>query len=222
MKDSVIYRTYSNFVDTNAIGNVGDERRYIVCIANAVIFASLVSNEQIVSSDIVVEYANRLAVFLGLKTSLLNLKMLSCKKQLQKFCEDVNKWNLTKENANDMLHVLFEKYINKKETGAYYTDNQTTRYIANKAVLTYLFDGVFLDVDFCSLLNNSLWVLEKLKTLTVEEKKQVLDRLYDISILDPTCGTGAFLFGALEELLEMYQPVRLKFAKETAHRTDAV
>ena len=35
------------------------------------------------------------------------------------FVSIVRKWNLTKYTANEILRILFEKYINKKETGAY-------------------------------------------------------------------------------------------------------
>ena len=46
MKDSAIYRSYSKFIECNIIGNVAYERRYVVCIANAVIFVVLMNKQQ--------------------------------------------------------------------------------------------------------------------------------------------------------------------------------
>ena len=202
MKDTVIYRAYSKFVDTLSLGNVADERRYVVCIANAVIYSSLMCNtKDKLRIDKVYEYAKELASFLGLSLSFLYQKYSSCNQELLAFVELVGKWNLNRNNADKILCILFEKYINKKETGAYYTDNQTTRYIAKKAIFTYLLDNVSNQVDFLFLLNSSSVQLD---SLSLKEKKLFLDKLRNITILDPTCGTGAFLFGALEELLNIY------------------
>ena len=72
MKDTVIYRAYSKFVDTLSLGNVADERRYVVCIANAVIYSSLMCNtKDKLRIDKVYEYAKELASFLGLSLSFL-------------------------------------------------------------------------------------------------------------------------------------------------------
>lgn len=48
MKDSAIYRSYSKFIECNVIGNVAYERRYVVCIANAVIFVVLMNKQQMI------------------------------------------------------------------------------------------------------------------------------------------------------------------------------
>ena len=180
MKDTVIYRAYSKFVDTLSLGNVADERRYVVCIANAVIYSSLMCNtKDKLRIDKVYEYAKELASFLGLSLSFLYQKYSSCNQELLAFVELVGKWNLNRNNADKILCILFEKYINKKETGAYYTDNQTTRYIAKKAIFTYLLDNVSNQVDFLFLLNSSSVQLD---SLSLKEKKLFLDKLRNITI----------------------------------------
>ena len=48
---------------------------------------------------------------------------------------------------------------------------------------------------------------------TIEElnKEEILEDMYDtlksMSILDPTCGTGAFIMTALETMVELYMEV---------------
>ena len=61
--------------------------------------------------------------------------------------------------------------------------------------------------DFCSILNDSNRIITMLDSLEKNKKKQMSEKLRKITILDPTCGTGAFLFAALEVLLEIYSKV---------------
>lgn len=114
----------------------------------------------------------------------------------------VKKWELSKDTGRQILRVLFEKYITKKEVGAYYTDYQTTSYITRFVVCSYLLADF---VDFSSFLNRKQSVLGCYERLNSSEKEEVLSRLHNITILDPTCGTGAFVFSACEILLELYE-----------------
>jgi hypothetical protein len=56
-------------------------------------------------------------------------------------------WHLDKrENRNDreinpdVLGYIFEKYINQKEMGAYYTREDITEYISKNTIIPFLFD----------------------------------------------------------------------------------
>ena len=40
-----------------------------------------------------------------------------------------------------MLGYIFEKYINQKQMGAYYTKEDITEYIAKNTIIPYLFDA---------------------------------------------------------------------------------
>ena len=54
-------------------------------------------------------------------------------------------------------------------------------------------------------LNGQLLLLDALQTLDSEaDLKQIWERLSTLSIIDPTCGSGAFLFAALEVLEDVY------------------
>lgn len=102
----------------------------------------------------------------------------------------------------DVLGYIFEKYINQKEFGAYYTRPEITEYLCDRTInklviakvnqrghdfadLEALLTG--LDADLCDALLNQI-----LPTLT---------------LLDPACGSGAFLVAAMKTLIALYLPI---------------
>lgn len=115
----------------------------------------------------------------------------------------------------DVLGFIFEKYINQKELGAYYTKEDITEYISKSTIIPFIFDKMkrkgFSAPDPTPLIteNADLIVIvadyvdgidnyDELKYLY----KQVL---LPLSVLDPSVGSGAFLFAALNILLPIYQ-----------------
>ncbi|MFM5999284.1 MAG: Eco57I restriction-modification methylase domain-containing protein [Dolichospermum sp.] len=191
----------------------------------------------------------------------------------------------------DVLGYIFEKYINQKQMGAYYTKEDITEYISKNCIIPYLFDAVKSEnYDFWNLLKDyperyiyeavkkgvnlplpeyiaiglhdvsqrqswnqpaeenyglptEIWreyITRKHRYIEVREKlvngevksindlitynlnirqfaedvinncqdPQFLYNIYDqlgkMSILDPTCGSGAFLFAALNILEPLY------------------
>jgi hypothetical protein len=111
----------------------------------------------------------------------------------------------------EVLGYIFEKYINQKEFGAYYTRPEITEYLCdrtiNKLVLDKVnalagrrFEGIEdllfnLDADLCLLLLDEI--------------------LPKLSLLDPACGSGAFLVAAMRTLINVYSAVigRIEFIK---------
>ena len=103
----------------------------------------------------------------------------------------------------DVLGYIFEKYINQKAFGAYYTRSEITDYLCERSIHSVILERVNqystrhfndlsdllmrLDADLCRILLH-----------------EVLPR---ISILDPACGSGAFLVAALKNLLNIYGAV---------------
>lgn len=207
MKDSAIFKSYTVFVDSFVDK---DDSYYMhpygVCIANAVISSMLLSN-QCVSIESVKANALEIAEMTGLNASILQGIFAVHKTSIESFVLVVKKWELSKDTERQILRVLFEKYITKKEVGAYYTDYQTTSYITRFVVCSYLLADF---VDFSSFLNRKQPFLGCYERLNSSDKEEVLSRLHDITILDPTCGTGAFVFSACEILLELYETLEKK------------
>ena len=103
----------------------------------------------------------------------------------------------------DVLGYIFEKYINQKAFGAYYTRREITEYLCDKSIHAVILARVNqhsqrqfsdyyeaqgrLDADLCRLLLNEI--------------------LPNLSILDPACGSGAFLVAAMKNLRDIYGAV---------------
>ncbi len=193
----------------------------------------------------------------------------------------------------DVIGYIFEKYINQKQMGAYYTREDITTYISKNAILPHVFktieqnyprpfrpDGAIwqlLRMQPESYINETMSTDDYLPTETQREHHERMMRLaqlkkalsdgqvsainqfisynldsahfaediirtctdstllrafYEsittISILDPTCGSGAFLFAALNVLEPLYAACldsmqRLLISTEpdlTTHTTD--
>jgi hypothetical protein len=115
-------------------------------------------------------------------------------------------WNLddtpggNDEEINpDVLGYIFEKYINQKEFGAYYTRPEITEYLCDRTINKLIRDRLGeeekslndlllnLNGDRCALLLNTI--------------------LPDLTLLDPACGSGAFLVAAMKTLISLYSTV---------------
>ncbi len=130
----------------------------------------------------------------------------------------------------DVLGYIFEKYINQKELGAYYTKEDITEYIAKNTIIPFIFDKLKNNgyqtpdsTDFITQNNlgdsNNNKLLDYIEESNNYEIVKFLykDILCELSILDPAVGSGAFLFAALNILLPIYRKTifKLKSFKET-------
>jgi len=125
-------------------------------------------------------------------------------------------WNLNdtpggedNEINPDVLGYIFEKYINQKAFGAYYTRPEITEYLCERTIHRLIMDGVNtpgipgvlpprefesigdllinLDVSICRILLH--------------------DVLPNLRLLDPVCGSAAFLVAAMKTLINIYAAV---------------
>ena len=121
----------------------------------------------------------------------------------------------TSENYSleQVLGNVLEKHINQKDTGSYYTPNDTTRYMAWNSILITIFEKCDLELkeklchilqieSFMQILNiekqpEELWS-SIICDLGEKEKCRILSSIYEMRIIDPTCGSGAFIIAAFE------------------------
>lgn len=118
----------------------------------------------------------------------------------------------------DVLGFIFEKYINQKELGAYYTKEDITDYISKNTIIPFICNkliakGFNVPDPTSYISNNTLGnAKENILTKFIDECKdyEALKYLYSdilipLSVLDPSVGSGAFLFAGLNILLPIYQ-----------------
>jgi hypothetical protein len=123
----------------------------------------------------------------------------------------------------DVLGYIFEKYINQKAFGAYYTRQEQTEYLCERTIYKLIIDkvnnegvpGVLAPVNFKN-------ISELLMNLNADLCRQLLyDILPFLSILDPACGSGAFLVAAMKTLINLYSAVigRIEFLNDRNLKT---
>lgn len=115
----------------------------------------------------------------------------------------------------DVLGYIFEKYINQKEFGAYYTRPEITEYLTEQTVHKLILDAAYRWTANAAQLHAA--------GLTKGPKPRRFDTIGDLllhadgalcqhllqdilpklSLLDPACGSGAFIVAALKTLLNL-------------------
>ncbi|MCA0267894.1 MAG: putative DNA binding domain-containing protein [Bacteroidetes bacterium] len=115
----------------------------------------------------------------------------------------------------DVLGYILEKYVNQKAFGAYYTPPEITTYLCDATLDRFLLDAVHGDADAHALLDANVPGLtptprfDSLNDLLVGlddalARRLVFEILPGLSVLDPACGSGAFLVAALKKLVTVY------------------
>ena len=125
----------------------------------------------------------------------------------------------------DVLGYIFEKYINQKEFGAYYTKPEITNYLCERTINKFISEKIGNVPSFpCSAWEceprGSASKIEEVEPLRghsqsgdwERENNQLCQQLLDeilpqLSILDPACGSGAFLVAALQHLIKIYTAI---------------
>src|SRR3972149_4207395 len=109
----------------------------------------------------------------------------------------------------DVLGYIFEKYINQKAFGAYYTRPEITEYLCEHTIYKLILDkintpgipGVLKPRSFDS-------IAELLLNLDAGLCRELLmNILPSLSLLDPACGSGAFLVAAMKTLINLYSAI---------------
>ena len=109
----------------------------------------------------------------------------------------------------DVLGYIFEKYINQKAFGAYYTRPEITEYLCEHTIYKLILDkintpgipGVLKPRSFDS-------IAELLLNLDASLCRELLMKILpSLSLLDPACGSGAFLVAAMKTLINLYSAI---------------
>lgn len=119
----------------------------------------------------------------------------------------------------DVLGYIFEKYINQKAFGAYYTRTEITEYLCEQTIHQLILEkintpgipGVVPPIQFDS-------IPDLLMNLDAPLCRKILfDVLPNLSLLDPACGSGAFLVAAMKKLIDIYSAVtgRIEYLSDT-------
>ncbi len=122
----------------------------------------------------------------------------------------------------ELLGHIFEKTVNQKEMGAYYTPEEITHFMARNSIHPYIidrlnekFDTNYEEIDEVFNLDeyeedeetyeHDETRIGELDGINREEVEHLyFEVLEDLKVLDPAVGSGAFLLAAQEVLLDVY------------------
>ncbi|MEG3871598.1 Eco57I restriction-modification methylase domain-containing protein [Microcoleus sp. Z1_B5] len=136
-------------------------------------------------------------------------------------------WNLDdtvggKENEINpaVLGYIFEKYINQKAFGAYYTRPEITEYLCDRTINKLILDRVNQSLNSsshaqfpmpdaqCPIPHHFETITELLTNLDANLCRSLLTEILpNLTLLDPACGSGAFLVAAMKTLIYIYSTV---------------
>ena len=125
-------------------------------------------------------------------------------------------WNLNdtpggndNEINPDVLGYIFEKYINQKAFGAYYTRPEITEYLCEQTIYKLILEKVSVpDVPGLPPSRRFDSIADLLLNLDAPLcKRLLLEILPNLSLLDPACGSGAFLVAAMRTLINLYSAI---------------
>ncbi len=119
----------------------------------------------------------------------------------------------------DVLGYIFEKYINQKAFGAYYTRPEITDYLCERTIHRLILAKANQEaVPELGLPARHFSTLpDLLLHLDASLCRELLnDILPNLKLLDPACGSGAFLVAAMKALVNIYSAVigRIKFLND--------
>lgn len=125
----------------------------------------------------------------------------------------------------DVLGYIFEKYINQKAFGAYYTRTEITQYLCEQTIYKLILDRINAYVlpppatphtgELFTVKDHNLFASRRFDSmaellLNLDAfycQKLLHDILPDLKLLDPACGSGAFLVAAMKTLTNIYAAV---------------
>lgn len=109
----------------------------------------------------------------------------------------------------DVLGYIFEKYINQKAFGAYYTRPEITEHLCERTIHRLILDGVNAPgIPGVLPARRFDTIGDLLLNLDAELCRTLIDPvLPHLRLLDPACGSAAFLVAAMKTLINIYAAV---------------
>jgi hypothetical protein len=105
----------------------------------------------------------------------------------------------------DVLGYIFEKYINQKAFGAYYTRPEITEYLCEQTIHRLILQRAH---ESGAAAQHFESLAELLLHLDAPLCRELLEEvLPNLSLLDPACGSGAFMVAAMRTLIDVYSAI---------------
>ena len=101
----------------------------------------------------------------------------------------------------EMLGKVFEETVNyRHDSGAYYTPRPVVSFMCREALKGYL-EGQ--DTGLTSEAVARFVDAQETCSIQVAQARRIADALAQVTVVDPACGSGAYLLGMMQELIEL-------------------
>lgn len=117
----------------------------------------------------------------------------------------------------EMLGRIFENLLaeinpetgssERKRTGSFYTPRQIVEYMVDQSLVEYFKTKTNIEDKKLNAVVSYDLTDDTEYPLNQEEKKQIIDAIESLKILDPACGSGAYPIGALQKIVYILQQV---------------
>ncbi|MFS2442888.1 Eco57I restriction-modification methylase domain-containing protein [Bacteroides uniformis] len=89
----------------------------------------------------------------------------------------------------------------RKQTGSFYTPREIVQYMVDESLVAHLKRtvGDELEEQYRQLMQYT----DAKVSLTEDQRKQIMQSLYNCKVLDPACGSGAFPMGMLQQMVHI-------------------
>ena len=89
----------------------------------------------------------------------------------------------------------------RKQTGSFYTPREIVQYMVDESLIAHLKRtvGEKLEPEYRKLVQYT----DEGLVLTDDQKRQIMQSLYECKVLDPACGSGAFPMGMLQQMVHI-------------------
>lgn len=93
----------------------------------------------------------------------------------------------------------------RKQTGSFYTPREIVQYMVDESLVAHLkrMCGEQLEPQYRQLLN---YAADEV-ALTEEQRKGIMNAIYNCRVLDPACGSGAFPMGVLQQMVHVLKRI---------------
>lgn len=89
----------------------------------------------------------------------------------------------------------------RKQTGSFYTPREIVQYMVDESLIAHLKRTVSEDLE--SEYRKLVQYTDEEPLLTDEQKRKIMQSLYECKVLDPACGSGAFPMGMLQQMVHI-------------------
>lgn len=89
----------------------------------------------------------------------------------------------------------------RKQTGSFYTPREIVQYMVDESLVAHLKHTVGDDLE--TQYRQLMQYTDEVVNFTVEQRKQIMQSLYNCKVLDPACGSGAFPMGMLQQMVHI-------------------